>query len=263
MLTKVLGPHRFDTVSPWGAISGLSVVIGLGILSIVVAVIIVALGTLVMPGWSATLQSCILTAPEPIGGDCGTLMLALSGFWGIVLAGGFYVLSHARSGGSPQSILLLNRTGLAWWQYVVILVAMIATLYLLELAISFATGATQADLERGLDHLKAIVENGGAVQWGLLLFVVVVVAPVSEEFVFRGFMFTTLVKTRLKFLGAAMVTSATWTALHYAYTWQILVVLFVFGILLAFVVWRTGSVWTGVIVHGLNNLISSIVLVLR
>jgi membrane protease YdiL (CAAX protease family) len=51
--------------------------------------------------------------------------------------------------------------------------------------------------------------------------------------------------------------------LHYTYTWQILLVLFVFGVLLAYIVWRTGSVWTGIVVHGLNNLISSIVLVLR
>lgn len=263
LLQRILGPHRFQTHSPWGVWAGLSAVVGVGVLSIAVAFGVILVGSAIVPEWSAKFYSCAVHAPAGLQDDCGLWLLGLSGFWGILLAGAFYGLSLTKANGNPQNVLLLRGSGLSWWQYAVVFIAMLATLYLLEVLMSLATGATQADLERGLDHLKAMAEQGGVVQWAMLIAVVAVIAPVSEEFVFRGFMFTTLIKTPLGFVGAAALTSAAWTLLHYAYTWQILVVLFFFGVLLAYVVWRTGSIWTGIVVHGLNNLVSAVVLAFR
>ena len=45
--------------------------------------------------------------------------------------------------------------------------------------------------------------------------------------------------------------------------WQLLIVLFIFGVGLAFVVWRTGSLWSGIAVHAANNLASALLLTLR
>ena len=92
---------------------------------------------------------------------------------------------------------------------------------------------------------------------------VVVFGPLWEELVFRGFMFTVLVDTRVGFIGAALITSACWTLLHIAYSWQIMIVLFVVGVSLAFAVWRTGSLWPGVVIHGAINMISALTLALR
>ena len=263
LLLKILGPQRFQTVSPWGVWAGLSALIGIGLLSIAVAVGSLFVLSLVVPGSTADLYSCILQSGGSRSADCSVWLLGLSGLWGIALAAGFYGLARVRSSGTPQNVLLIRSSGLLWWQYIAILAGMLAVLYFSEIAISFISGASQNDLEQGLDLLKLVAKQGGIIQWIVLLLVVAVIAPISEEFAFRGFMFTTLVKTPLGLLGAAVVTSAAWTSLHYSYTWQILLVLFIFGILLAYVVWRTGSIWTGVIVHGLNNFISAMFLLLR
>ena len=263
MLQRILGPHRFSTRSPWGAWAGVSALIGVGLLSMVLTLAIIFAGSLFKDGFSARVFSCMAHAPSGIDAGCSLWLLGLSGVWGIILATAIYGLSRVRSDGSPQNVLLLNPSGLSWLQYAAALVGMLAILYVLEFGISLVAGTTQADLDRGLDHIKALANGGGWLSMVVLFFVVAVIAPVSEEFAFRGFMFTALVKTRAGFIGAAVVTSAAWTLLHYAYAWEILLVLFVFGCLLAYLVWHTGSIWTGIVVHGLNNFVSAIVLALR
>ena len=229
----------------------------------VLTLALILAGSLFQAGFSAHVFSCMAHAPSGIDASCSMWLLGLSGLWGVILAASIYMLSGMRAGGSPQNVLLLNPSGLTWLQYAGALVGMLAVLYALEFGISMVAGTTQADLDRGLDHIKALTGGGGLLPWLVLIFVVAVVAPVSEEFAFRGFLFTALVKTRVGFIGAAMLTSAAWTMLHYAYAWEILLVLFVFGCLLAYLVWHTGSIWTGIFVHGVNNFISAIVLALR
>jgi membrane protease YdiL (CAAX protease family) len=263
VLQRILGPHRFTTRSPWGAWAGISALIGISLFSMVLTLALIFAGSLFEAGFSAHVFSCMAHAPSGVDAGCSLWLLGMSGLWGIVLAGSIYAVSHMRAGGSPQNVLLLNPSRLSWLQYGGALVAMLAILYALEFGISLAVGTSQGDLDRGLDHIRALAGGGGLLPWVVLIFVVAVVAPVSEEFAFRGFLFTALVKTRIGFFGAAVVTSAAWTVLHYAYAWEILLVLFVFGCLLAYMVWRTGSIWTGIVVHGVNNLISACVLALR
>ena len=99
--------------------------------------------------------------------------------------------------------------------------------------------------------------------WLLIIGVVVVAGPVTEELVFRGFIFSMLIKTRIGFIGAAVITSSLWSLMHGHYNWQVLVGLFIFGVGLSYIVWRTGSLWPAIVSHGANNLVSAVVLFMR
>ncbi len=263
LLDRILGPRRFDTVSPWGPLAACATTIGLGIGSIIGLFALLAALYFALPGWGENLLQCVHTARTAPSASCAGWLLGFSGLWGVVLAAGFYFLSRSDPNGSPATVLLLRRPHLSWWQYAAILVGMLACLYLVEIVLSLVSGATEADLERGIEPIKALTAAGGTWSWVLLVFVVAVAAPLSEEFAFRGFLLTALINTRLGLWGTAIVTSAGWTLLHYSYTWQLLLALFVFGILLTYIVWRTGSVWTGIFVHAVNNFISVVLLPLR
>lgn len=88
-------------------------------------------------------------------------------------------------------------------------------------------------------------------------------APVAEELLFRGFLLSALAKSRLGLAGAALVTSAAWTALHVNRTSLALVQIFLSGLLLSALLARTGSLRIPILCHVLFNLgVSFVVIVL-
>jgi len=89
--------------------------------------------------------------------------------------------------------------------------------------------------------------------WWLLLAMLVVGAPLFEELWFRGFLFPALAKSRIGVAGAAMVSSGLWAAMHVGYPPQVLVVVFLIGLMLTSVLLRTGSLWLPVVCHAVYN----------
>jgi len=90
-------------------------------------------------------------------------------------------------------------------------------------------------------------------EWVLLIMGVVVIAALSEEMLFRGFLQVSLEK-KGDINRAVIMSSLTWTLIHINPYWAIQI--FITGIFLGFVAWRTGSVYPAMIVHGTNNLLS-------
>ena len=84
----------------------------------------------------------------------------------------------------------------------------------------------------------------------------VLVAPIIEEFLFRGFLHSQLEITRLKDWGAVIVSSLVWTAIHFQYELGILIFLFVFGLFLGYFRIKYNSLLIPVVLHALNNLLS-------
>lgn len=260
ILNLILGPHRFETESPWGVLTGICAIFGAVILSLVVSVI-------VLFGGEAFFQldttSCLARGLSDLDPRCSRWIVGLTGLSGAILIVAFCALAYARQGSTPANTLLMRSSGLRWWQYGLMAAAMIglvmASMYLTLLA----TGSSEADFEVGIDYLKALVSEGGWLNWLMIIGVIVLIGPIMEEIIFRGFIFTTVIKTRLGFVGAAIITSGLWTLLHSHYKWQLLIVLFMFGCGLAFVVWRTGSLWSGIAVHAANNLTSALILGMR
>lgn len=84
-------------------------------------------------------------------------------------------------------------------------------------------------------------------------FASVVLAPFTEEIIFRGFLFGAL-RARLGPVLAAVISSAIFAAVH-GYSFAGLVFVFLFGLIFAAIYQRSGSLLPGMIAHGLLNLI--------
>jgi membrane protease YdiL (CAAX protease family) len=105
-----------------------------------------------------------------------------------------------------------------------------------------------------------MMETYQSTTWGvpLLLLVLLVTAPLSEEFLFRGFMFAGLLRSPLGVIGTIIVTSLVWAGIHLQYDMYGIFVIFILGLFLGFVRYKTGSMWLCVILHSIMNLIATI-----
>lgn len=90
-----------------------------------------------------------------------------------------------------------------------------------------------------------------------LLFVVVIVAPVFEELLFRGFLLTGLESSPLPVPARVAIASLAWTVLHVQYDAIDLAAVFALGLLLGAARARTGSLAAPLAMHVLVNLWAS------
>ncbi len=90
----------------------------------------------------------------------------------------------------------------------------------------------------------------------LLFLTVVIIAPVSEEVIFRGVAFYRLKETRLGVSGAIIIPSVLFSLIHLQYEQPIIfVMLFLSAVMFGVIRHITGNLWYCVISHMLMNLI--------
>lgn len=106
------------------------------------------------------------------------------------------------------------------------------------------------DFERDMAPFVQLAKSD---TWWITLIAVGIGAPLSEEFLFRGFLFGPLSLSRIGPKGAALVTSAGWTALHAGYSAVGVIEVGLIGLYFAYVLWRTGSLWVPILCHGIYN----------
>jgi membrane protease YdiL (CAAX protease family) len=87
----------------------------------------------------------------------------------------------------------------------------------------------------------------------LFFIAVVLVAPVTEEIAFRGFLFRGLSASWLGVAGTLIATSAAWAMMHVQYDWFTLAQIFLIGILLGWLRWASGSTLLTIGLHMLAN----------
>ena len=92
----------------------------------------------------------------------------------------------------------------------------------------------------------------------LLWVAVCISAPIFEEFLFRGFLFEGLSRSRLGVAGAALLTSASWAFIHTQYGWFEIFSIFLIGLLFCVAKLKTQSLYVPIVMHMLMNLIASI-----
>lgn len=119
------------------------------------------------------------------------------------------------------------------------------------LAIAALIQPEQEDITRELGYGEGVLASVGA---GLLI---VVAAPLTEEVFFRGFLFAGL-RRGLPFALAAAISAGIWGLFHFtgADTWGVVLQLSVFGVILAWLYERTGSIWPPISMHLFNNAIA-------
>jgi uncharacterized protein len=235
------GPPAYEARTPWSTFAAL-------------------LATVFIVGASITGAGLlILRNPDvfsPGGSGTGTWRqdvsaLATLAVWqtiAIVLT----LLASRMFGGRPGAVLALRSPGSP-------------TIYLkavlLMAALQVGVSVTQSFFVQDVyADMRPFVRLFGE-QWVLALLVVGVGAPLSEELLFRGFLLSALARSRLGFAGGAAVSTGLWTALHAGYSSAGMVEVFLIGIFLSWLLWRTGSLLVPIFCHALYN--SLIVLVLR
>jgi len=105
-----------------------------------------------------------------------------------------------------------------------------------------------------------LLEGLRSPSWWAVVVAAVVLAPLWEELTFRGFLLSALAKSRLGYWPAAIISTGVWTFLHWGYSAPGLASVFLAGIGLSWIMWRTGSMRAVVIAHGVINAVSLTVL---
>jgi membrane protease YdiL (CAAX protease family) len=97
-----------------------------------------------------------------------------------------------------------------------------------------------------------------AIEHGLLFWLgaqVVISAPIWEEILFRGFLFRGWERTRYGAVAIGL-TALLWALMHRRYQVFYIGQLFIFGLILGWVRWKTKSTITTMVMHGTSNLAS-------
>ena len=81
----------------------------------------------------------------------------------------------------------------------------------------------------------------------------VIVAPLGEEIVFRGFLYRGWARSRRAVAPAIAAIAALWASIHVQYDWFGMLQIFLIGLLLGWARWRSGSTVLAFALHGLAN----------
>jgi uncharacterized protein len=87
-----------------------------------------------------------------------------------------------------------------------------------------------------------------------MLLAAIIVAPAGEEAMFRGFLFRGWVRSARAVWPAIVVISLLWATLHIQYDWTGVLQIFVIGLVLGWMRWRSGSLLLTFLLHALFNL---------
>ncbi|MDX2307558.1 MAG: CPBP family intramembrane glutamic endopeptidase [Hyphomicrobium sp.] len=235
------GPARYRAESPWRPIAAL-----LGTVLICTAALFLVAG--VMAAWSAL---------DATGGPSDTLierLSSLAAIEGAALAAATQIISLvllwllAGWGGRRAAVLKLDGPASSTALLVGAGLLLVAITGLLELSLY---QFMRFDIFADVGWIKAGLDGPA---WWLTAIVAVVLAPLWEELTFRGFLLSALAKTALGFWPAAILSNVIWTALHASYSIPGLASVFVAGLVLSWVVWRTNSIWPAIAAHAIGNM---------
>jgi|SRR5215471_222475 len=133
-----------------------------------------------------------------------------------------------------------------WWHVVVGIVTVVAVL-----AISgFAADASGQEMPAFMTGTFATARDAGMLPLFILSFVVI--APMEEEILFRGFLFRGLAP-RLGPLVTIVLTAVVWSIVHLQYNWFFVAEIFLLGLTFGWLRWWSGSLILTFLLHAANN----------
>lgn len=96
-----------------------------------------------------------------------------------------------------------------------------------------------------------------------MLAAAILIAPAGEEVMFRGFLFRGWARSPRAVWPAIVVISAGWAGLHIQYDWTGILQIFVIGLFLGWMRWRSGSLPLTFLLHALFNFEATLETVLQ
>lgn len=136
--------------------------------------------------------------------------------------------------------------------YVVYFLLSIAFLLLAQVVIPGFSVDQRQDV--GFDQL------GSQFEYIMAFIALVILAPVVEEVIFRGFLFTQ-VRKNLNFWWTALIVSLVFGLIHLQ--WNVGVDVFALSLILCYIREKTGTIWAGIGVHMIKNLLAYTILFLQ
>lgn len=113
-----------------------------------------------------------------------------------------------------------------------------------------ASGRALVSAFQEVSYTSAAAEGWLPLFW----FATVLVAPAGEEIMFRGYLFRGFVRSERSAWPAIVVIALLWAAPHLQYDWTGMSEIFVAGLFLGWVRWRSGSTLLTFLLHALFNL---------
>ncbi len=141
---------------------------------------------------------------------------------------------------------------------------LIGLICLTALIVGFGAIETLLGIDGGSKHVEATyraAKAAGALP--LLWFSVVVVAPVTEELFFRGFLHRGWAPSWLGVSGTIVLTSALWAVLHQQYNVFGILLIFVMGLIFGWMRQRSSSTLLPMVLHTVNNLLATVLVTLQ
>lgn len=92
----------------------------------------------------------------------------------------------------------------------------------------------------------------------IFLVSICIIAPLSEELLFRGFLLTGLRHSRLGNTGAVLITAFLWGFIHFQYDIIAISNVFLLGCLFGYVKVKTDSIYLTITLHCLNNTLAAV-----
>ena len=130
---------------------------------------------------------------------------------------------------------------------------------LIALIVGFSAIEILFGIDGGSKHVEATYRAAKAAGMLPLLWLsVVVVAPVTEELFFRGFLHRGWAPSWLGVTGTIVLTSVLWALLHQQYNVFGILLIFVMGLIFGWMRQRSGSTLLPMVLHTVNNLLATL-----
>jgi uncharacterized protein len=173
--------------------------------------------------------------------------------WQVALIGCTLVAARAY-GSQPRDVLALRPPIQGWRAYP------LACVTLIGVGLTLGNILKAIDPTAGHDDLAPFIKMLASEPVPTLL-MVGVGAPIAEELLFRGFLFSAIAKTRLGVVGAGILTSLPFALLH-PYSVAGVAQVLVAGLVLSFILVRTGSLRVTIVAHAVFNTLQALALLL-
>lgn len=182
----------------------------------------------------------------------------------LAVAGLAYWLAGLR-GGTPSEVLNLRWPRLSPLGWLLLVFAFMVLMYAAIIAIVLIFRIDITQYTPGPHGESPKSGSAGAVKEAMFdiantpwLFALVfpsiaIGAPVAEELIFRGQLFSALSQTRLGVAGTTLLTAAMWSLLHVSEPWLSIGLIFIMGLIFGWMMWRFGSLWLTIVCHGVWN----------
>lgn len=177
------------------------------------------------------------------------LFLSITTFILSVPVVGLSVLfAYMRKNITIKEYFCLNRP--TSWQMCFWFLATLAMIVVLDSATSLANGDIVPQWMIDIHNTSVFLP--------LLWAAIIIFAPITEEVLFRGFMFTGILHSKLGAVGAVLITSAIWAAIHTQYDLVNIMSIFVGGLVIGYARIKTGSLYIPIAMHMLMNIVSTV-----